>query len=100
MKQLIANSLLVGFLLLPVIVLVFRALRPNRIPWWAAFTTTAGLGWVFVLGATLAMETPDDGAKRVFALFFGWLYGLVWFLPWLAAYGAVHVIRQHLEKRR
>jgi 4-hydroxybenzoate polyprenyltransferase len=100
MKQILANLLMFGFLLLPAIVLGLRAARPNRMPWWAAFTLTAVMGWGFVLGAALLMETPDDGAKKVFALFFGWLYGLLWFLPWLAAYAAIQAIRRRLADHK
>lgn len=28
-----------------------------------------------------------DGAKKVFALLFGWLYALLYCLPWLLLYG-------------
>ena len=39
-------------------------------------------------------EFGADGAKFVFALFFGWLYGCVYLLPWLLVYQALKLLRR------
>jgi hypothetical protein len=40
----------------------------------------------------LVERWANDGAKRVFALFFGWAYGLVWLAPHLLIYAAASAI--------
>jgi hypothetical protein len=94
MNQILSSLLFGAFLCLPLIVLLVRAARPRRMPWWAAFALVVLLGWGFVLAAAMAAETPDNGAPKVFALFFGWAYGLAWFAPWLLGYGIVQLIRR------
>ena len=79
-------------------------------PWWAFILMVAILGW----GLANAMvyfhyahlkdiidghgdDPPQrlldawssDGAKRVFALFFGWLYGLVYSVPFVCIYAII-----------
>ena len=88
-----------GFLLLPLAVLGLRAVQPKRLPWWAAFLIVVTLGWPLVLGAAILNETPDHGAARVFALFFGWAYALAWFIPWLLVYGVLQLFRRLYAKR-
>jgi hypothetical protein len=36
----------------------------------------------------------NDGAKRLFALLFGWAYGRVYLLPWLVVYFVVSAVRR------
>ncbi|MBM3883601.1 MAG: hypothetical protein FJ387_28495 [Verrucomicrobia bacterium] len=60
-----------------------------------------GLGWALALVAAMLRETPDTGAAKVFALFFGWAYALlVWFLPWLFIYGIIQVVRRRWAERK
>lgn len=108
-----------AFLTLPIPLLAFRQLR--HIPWWVVFLSMAVLGWLFVnagvrfyydyLGDLVAaygdkppLDLLDrwsaDGAKLVFALFFGWLYALIYLLPWLVIYGAAHGIHGLFTKHR
>ena len=77
-------------------------------PWWLVFGLLAVVGWLLVNGtvhfyyadfddllrpygdhvpADLLKSRCADGAKLVFALFFGWAYGLVYSIPWLLVYG-------------
>jgi len=59
------------------------------------------LGWALALVAAMLRETPDTGAAKVFALFFGWAYALlVWFLPWLFIYGIIQVVRRRWAERK
>ncbi len=94
MQQMLTMICLAGFLLLPIIVLSFRAIRPKRMPWWAVFPIVIVLGWLLVLVTAMLNETPDGGAPKVFALFFGWAYALVWFVPWLLVYGVIQLVRK------
>jgi hypothetical protein len=88
------------FLCLPFLVLLVRAARPRRMPWWATLAIPIIVGWVLVLGAAMAGETPEGGAAKVFALFFGWAYALAWFLPWLIVYGVIQLCCRRCSRRR
>jgi len=104
---------LTGFLLLPFGLLLIRAWRPKLMPWWAMPIIIAALGWILVNSTVyyyfeyldvlirpygdnpppeLEARWANDGAKRVFALVFGWAYGLVYSLPIFAAYGIVRLV--------
>jgi hypothetical protein len=112
---------LVLFLATAPALLVVRLARPARMPWWLIGILAASLGWVLSnlavyfyyeqLGALLAQagggapqelidEWQNDGAKRVFAFMFGWLYGLIYLAPWLVAYGVLQAVRRVASKRR
>ena len=39
-----------------------------------------------------------DGAKKVFALFFGWLYGPIYSIPWLIIYSVGSFLRSNENK--
>lgn len=68
------------------------------------------LGWLFWLGQFMfyqlsvydlmeqGAELPEgwdsDGAAGVFALYFGWAFSLIYFLPWFVIYVLTSVIRQ------
>ncbi len=91
-----------GFLLVPAVVLYVRFTIGRRFPWWVVLIAIAFGGWLFsnvavyyyfeaacedVYGVSdppteLLERCVNDGAKRVFALFFGWVYGLVYSLPY------------------
>ena len=58
-------------------------------PWWAALLFVVGLGGALALVAAMLRETPETGAGKVVALFFGWAYALAWFAPWLLVYAAI-----------
>ena len=104
-----------GFFLLPLILLSWRTFRPKKMPWWLAFVLAAVLGWFLVNAAVyfyfeylndlvhaygqnpspgLIERYTNDGGKRVFALFFGWAYGIVYFVLCLLVYMAIQFGRK------
>jgi len=115
MNRAIYLTCLDSFFLLPILLLFFRAFRPSLMRWWLLVVLVAVLSWLFVNGAVhfyfaylddlliaFGNHPPDqlletraaDGAKLVFAFFFGWAYGLVYFIPWLTIYATIHVCRR------
>lgn len=106
---------LTGFFILPVVLLGLRAFRPYRMRWWLLLLLTAAGSWLLVNGAlhfyyarlddllracgenppeALLRKRAADGGKLVFALLFGWAYGLVYLMPWLLLYGSGHLCRR------
>jgi hypothetical protein len=106
-----------SFLVLPPLLLLVRFLAPKRMPWLRLVLLVAFCGWVFsdlavyfhyeILNEQLAAaggvnsaprdliaQWQSDGAKRVFAYFSGWLYALIYLLPWLAAFFLAVAIRK------
>ena len=100
MKNALSFTCIGAFLLLPVIVLWVRATRPKRMPWWAVFAVVVVLGWPLALAIAALNETPDQGASKVFALFFGWAFALAWFLQWLLVYGVIQLVRRLVAAKR
>ena len=100
MKDLASYILLTLFALLPPSVLATRMRRPSRMPWWAAFGLVIGLGWLLILGGALIKEGPESGAGHVTALFAGWAFALIWFLPWLGLYAIIHLIRSKSKTKK
>jgi len=96
----VLNSLVIGaFFSLPVIVLWTRWRWSKRMPWWAVVLAVVAVGWPLTLAGAVLNETPDRGAPMVFALYFGWLYSLLWFLPWLLVYGIFQFVRRRVAPR-
>ena len=108
------------FLAVPVLLLAVRFLRPRRMPWWLLTFLAGLLAWIFsnlavyfyyerlddllaaaggVNGAPqeLIDRWQSDGAKRVFAYMFGWLYGLIYLVPWLAVYALAVTVRRRRQ---
>src|SRR5262249_2228593 len=100
-----------------------RLVWPKGMPWWVLICLSALLGWALsnlaayfyyrhlddllaaaggVDGAPqeLVENWQSDGAKRAFAVLFGWLYGLIYLTPWLAIYFVVIATRNALAKRK
>ncbi|MFZ9854281.1 MAG: hypothetical protein ACO3I0_04110 [Limisphaerales bacterium] len=94
MKEAISLICLVGFALLPVLVLGLRMVFPGRIPWWSVVLIAVGGGWGLAVVSAMLNDGPDTGAGHVGALFFGWALALLWFLPWWLMYGVVHLFRR------
>ena len=83
-------------------------------PWWLLIFLVLIFSWVLINSTVyfyygylydLIESTSDpsqelldefgaDGAKLVFALFFGWLYSCVYLLPWLLVYQALKLLRR------
>jgi hypothetical protein len=95
------------FLVLPVGLLWKHSKNPQKFELGMAILVMMGLGWILV-NATVHLyglylealvdsyrgDPPEelltrfttDGARNVFALFFGWLYGPIYFLPFALVY--------------
>jgi len=104
----------IGFLVLPVLLLSIRLLYEKIMPWWLLTLLVLILSWVLTNSGVhfyyeylsdLIESTPDpsrklmggfgaDGAKLVFTLFFGWLYGCVYLLPWLLIYQILKLLQR------
>ena len=113
---------IVLFLATAPILLIARQARSALMPWWLVGFLAALLGWICsnlavffyyehldvllakaggVLGAPqeLIDRWQNDGAKRVFAFYYGWLYGLIYLAFWLVAYSLLNVVRKALSNR-
>ncbi len=111
------------FLAVPPLLLALRFAKPTRMPWWLLVVLTALFCWLFsslavyfyyehlsdlvaaaggVEGAPkdLVNRWQSDGAKRVFAYWSGWLYGLIYLLPWLVIYSLATAARNAMARRR
>lgn len=115
MNQIIFIACLTIFLALPPLLFLCRYFR-RKPAWWLIYTIVVLVGWVAVLGAVIfyyqylgdciaSYQTPpqelverwaNDGAKKVFALFFGWLYSLLYSAPWLILYILAHFVRKFI----
>ena len=104
----------IGFLILPGFLLLIRLLNEKIMPWWLLIFLVLIFSWVLINSTVyfyygylydLIESTSDpsqelldefgaDGAKLSFALFFGWLYGCVYLLPWLLVYQALKLLRR------
>ena len=119
MNQVLYIACLAAFFILPPAVLGYRLAKHNKMSWWILLLLIAGVSWLFVNGAVYFFyehlgdvlrsygDSPpadtlqrwsNDGAKRVFALFFGWLYGLVYLVPWLVLYGVLQLTRRYITR--
>ena len=108
---------LVGFFLVPPIVIWTRYYHPTSMPWWLSITLIVFGCWVLAhLSVTfqfrhldaLVIDNPDvsqellerwsnDGGKKVFAALFGWLYGIIYSIPYLMIYGVARWWRHRSE---
>jgi uncharacterized membrane protein YhaH (DUF805 family) len=84
----------------------------RRPAWWVIVLLIALLGWCLVILGYISEqdriselinqgrndELPEgwdsDGASGLFAFFFGWLFALVYLLPWLAVYALAATVRK------
>ena len=114
MNYLIYMLSLIGFLVLPGLLLAIRLLREKIMPWWLLILLVLILSWGLLNSGVhsyyeylfdLIESTPDpsqelldefgsDGAKLVFTLFFGWLYGCVYLVPWLLIYQILRFLQR------
>jgi hypothetical protein len=99
---------LMGFLILPPVLLGLRWFRPTRFPWRRVLLLNALVGWALFNGlvhfraarwaqslrenaSALPTEFSQawmDGQPQRMALYLGWAYALGWACPWLMAYGS------------
>ena len=105
---------LAGFFALPPLMLSVRFANTKRAPWWLVLLVIPVGSWLLVNGTVIfyyehlgalihSQDNPPqelvdrwaaDGAKRVFALLFGWLYGLLYSVPYFLIYLAAYFIRR------
>ncbi len=105
------------FLLAPVLLLI-KWNKP-QVPWWLIIAIALFAGWALLLGKvvfyydalydeitwyqTQGLQAPvqlldtwaADGAKKAFALIFGWFFALIYLLPWLIVYGLLARYRKN-----
>ncbi len=114
-------SCLLLFLLLPSSVLILRYFKKRLISWWLILLIIPIFSWVMINGVVyfyyeylsdvisqygdncppeLMDEWGADGAKRVVALYFGWVYGILYSLPWLMLYALAIGVRSLIFGRR
>ena len=99
---------LIGFLILPPVLLGLRWFRPARFPWRRVLLLNVLVGWALFNGlvhfraARWAQSLREnasapptefsqawmDGQPQRMALYLGWAYALGWACPWLMAYGS------------
>ena len=110
MYEILSKLTLAGFFLLAPIVVVTKSRQPKRLSWRAVVTIVGFGSWLLIVLSTnfyywhleslvlgnsevdqsLLDRWANDGAKKTLTLFFGWLYGLVYLLPFLAIYSIVN----------
>jgi len=100
MSDILVDACLIGFVVLPYAALSVRFFRPQSLPWWALIPLVIVFGWFLTLCGAALGETPDSGAGKVFALFFGWAYAVAWFIPALAIYAIVQLARRLMAIRK
>ncbi len=116
----IVNPFFLVFWLLPPIVLVLKYAGRIKLPVWVLLIGYVVVGYVCVnlgiwfyyksLGWLIhtTVNPPEqwveawaaDGAKRVFGLFFGWLYAIIYFVVWLLPLWAIQKVLGVLKKNR
>src|SRR5215468_5169966 len=114
MNQTLAYLGLALFASLPPAMLFARYRLGRAIPWWAVWLVIAGGGWLLVNcgnyfhsqylceGVDGVWDPPEealarctnDGAANAFALLFGWLYALVYSLPFLFLFSIAIWVRR------
>ena len=105
---------LMGFLILPPVLLGLRWFQPARFPWrrvlllnvmvgWALFNALVhfrSARWAQSLKENTAPPSTEfgqrwmDGQPQRMALYLGWSYALGWSCPWLMAYGSWQLHRR------
>ena len=101
--------------------LITRFLRPKLISWWLAVAAASCLGWVLlVLSEHFRAVSYDQCVERriengladdpdcpflfidsaySYNLELGWLWSLIYLIPWLGLYAIAHLIRKRMSPR-
>ena len=107
MYETVYQASLILFIATPVLLLILRLRNPKKFKWWIILLLTSVCSWLYTniavhsyhehLSTLINSQTnpapelverwASDGGKIVFALFFGWLYGLVYLGLLLFIYG-------------
>jgi len=110
----------IAFLLLPPLALWVRFRVGNSFSWWAVVAIIAVGSWLlanvsahfygeYLCASIRGVWNPseralasctNDGARNVFALLFGWLYGLVYSLPYFGTFCVVSWLRSRRTRFR
>ncbi len=112
------NLFFAMFCFLPPALLVARTYSKRRISSWWLFTGFVLVGWILVNlaiwwrfeelaklasapGASdeLMDAAQNDGAARVFGLYFGWAYAALYFGAWASAYNVGTAGYKWIQKR-
>jgi hypothetical protein len=112
MNEALAYLSLALLMVLPPAALVVRYRVGERIPWWFVVLLIAGVGWLllnignycygqYVCQSVLAASKPadalarctDDGARNAFALYFGWLFALLYAAPYVLIFSVTTWLR-------
>ena len=119
MNQTLYYISLAAFLALPALLLTARFVAPSGAPWRAVIALLMLGSWLSVNSAVyflfehladlvrgqvnpsqeLLDRWQSDGAARVFALIFGWLYGLLYAVPFFAAFALASWWRRRRQAR-
>ncbi|MCB1063503.1 MAG: hypothetical protein KDN20_11355 [Verrucomicrobiae bacterium] len=124
MTQQILSSLLQAiFLSLPPILLALRFWKKSP-SWWLIGLSLPVISWICINGMVwlhnaditrqmneleaagepipedLMEAFANDGGRNVFALFFGWLYVVPFFLGWMIPFGIGQAIRKSRQKKQ
>lgn len=113
MNQLIFYLTTCLFLILPLVLLLVRFQFQEKAKWWVIFLVVFIIGWllrwfsVYFYGeymcelasmskANIELERKcfGDGAREVFALYFGGIISLIYFAPFLLVYSLINLYRQ------
>lgn len=109
--------------LCPGILLLLRYQKSTKFSWWLVIIMALVIGWVLTIGTSFsttnalsaqireyeasAKPVPDQlmkdwagDAHVVFALFFGWAFAAIIFIPWLILYGIMQGMRKALGTNR
>ncbi|MCU7960381.1 MAG: hypothetical protein KZQ58_10365 [gamma proteobacterium symbiont of Bathyaustriella thionipta] len=117
MNQSICILCLTIFLSAPPFLFFFRFVK-DKPSWWIIYLLIIVIGWLSALGTVIfyyqhlgdvifRTENPpqalidqwvNDGAKKVFVFLFGWLYSLIYSLPWLLLFYIAVMVRKWRQK--
>ncbi len=116
MNQFLFQAAVWLFLALPPLLLAARFIRPKCMPWLLVLPLAVLGAWCAVNAAVffrfealgdqlradgdappreLLEQWANDGGQRAFALFFGWLYGLMYLVPWLVIFAVARRIQRY-----
>jgi len=98
-NEVLAITTFIVFLVSVPSLLLVRALRPARMPWWLVVIAATALSWI-LRNLSLYFEKQIERDSLTFAdppthldLFWAWVPGAVYLALWLIPYAAVCVIR-------
>jgi hypothetical protein len=98
-NEVLAIATFIVFLVSVPSLLLVRALRPARMPWWLVVIAAAALSWI-LRNLSLYFQEKYERESLTFAdppihvnLVWAWVPGVLYLALWLIPYGAVCAIR-------